>query len=230
MKIALLADIHGNALALNRVLTAAANAGAQELLIAGDLVGYYYQSDEVLRLLNDWQWISIGGNHEAMLAQWHAGIDQDIIHKKYGSGLKIACEQLTSQQLQYLTTLPSRHELEIDGRSVLLCHGSPWDRDHYVYPDTDKIERRRMFSEGFDLVVYGHTHYPVLWQDSNCLVINPGSVGQPRDRKPGACWALWDTTKHEIILRRESYDCSSVVASCQIDFHLPYLANVLTRT
>ena len=230
MKIALLADIHCNALALKQVLSAAKSAGVEKLLIAGDLVGYYYQCDEILKLLENWQKYAVSGNHEAMLYNWYRGIGQDKIHKKYGSGLRFACDQLTNHQINYLTTLPSRIELEIEGKTVLLCHGAPWDRDHYIYPDTNNNERDRLFSEGFDLVVFGHTHYPTLWQLNNSVVVNPGSVGQPRDHKPGACWALWDTDKHEVVLHRESYDSSAVILSCKIDSHLPYLAKVLMRT
>ncbi|MCH8855364.1 MAG: flagellar hook-associated protein FlgK [Proteobacteria bacterium] len=63
------------------------------------------------------------------------------------------------------------------------------------------------------------------------IVVNPGSVGQPRDRIPGACWALWDTESHAVELRRETYDASAEIAACrERDPHLPYLADVLTRT
>jgi len=78
--------------------------------------------------------------------------------------------------------------------------------------------------------VMGHTHYPMLKRIGSTAVINPGSVGQPRDRKPGACWALFDTKDHTIELRRENYDSSSLVRECQLRHpELPYLSEVLQR-
>ena len=62
------------------------------------------------------------------------------------------------------------------------------------------------------------------------MVVNPGSVGQPRDRKPGSCWALWDTRRMEVTLRRTAFDTSLVAERARrIDPHLPYLSDVLTR-
>jgi len=79
-------------------------------------------------------------------------------------------------------------------------------------------------------VVFGHTHYPVLWNVEGRMAVNPGSVGQPRDRIPGACWALWDTDTDEIHLRREMYDAGGLVAECRArDPHLNFIADVLTR-
>jgi len=62
-------------------------------------------------------------------------------------------------------------------------------------------------------------------------VINPGSVGQPRDRRPGACWALWNTETMKIELRREQYDRTALVEACRrIDPQLPFLVDVLERS
>jgi hypothetical protein len=56
-------------------------------------------------------------------------------------------------------------------------------------------------------------------------------VGQPRDRKPGACWAIWDTQADTVVLRREPYDVSGITSECRRrDPDLPYLADVLART
>ena len=83
----------------------------------------------------------------------------------------------------------------------------------------------------FDLMVYGHTHYPVKWVRNNKIIINPGSLGQPRDRKQGACWALWDTTRNSVELFREEYDFLPVIEMCKkYDPELNYLVDVLVRT
>jgi putative phosphoesterase len=231
MKIALLADIHGNADALAAVLAAAQEAGAERLLLAGDFVGYYYEPDRVMALLSAWPHDSVRGNHEDMLRTWRDGGNQAEIRTQYGSGLAAAVDGLTATQLEMLVGLPARQEMRFEGRRVLLCHGSPWDGDAYVYPTAAEADRARMMEPGFDLVVFGHTHYPVMWHAaSGATVVNPGSVGQPRNRQPGAQWALWDCTSGIIELRSETYDMTSLVAECRWrDPHLPYLVNVLLR-
>ncbi len=231
MRVGLLADIHGNADALEAVLRAAAAEGAERLLIVGDFVGYYHAPCRVLNLLADWHWDGVRGNHEEMLRAWCAGKDHQVIRKRYGSGIAKAAEQLTGEEIEMLLDLPHPHECKIGGRSVLLCHGAPWDLDEYVYPDAAPTLRNRMVDSHYDLTVFGHTHYPLLWGEGASLAVNPGSVGQPRDREPGACWALWDTNLHHVTLLRERYDISAVLAAARrYDPDLPFLQTVLTRT
>jgi putative phosphoesterase len=229
VKVALLSDIHANEVALSAALQEARRLGAEQLLCCGDFVGYYHAPDAMLALLDDWQWHGIRGNHEDMLEHWLAGMHRDAIHARYGSGIATAA-QMPEPARARLLDLPAQRDLEIDGRRVLLCHGSAWDPDHYVYPDAPDEERRRMASGGQDLVVYGHSHYPVIWRVKRTIVVNPGSVGQPRDRKPGSCWALWDTRSMEVTLQRTIFDTRVVAERARrIDPHLSYLADVLTR-
>ncbi|HBT44425.1 MAG TPA: metallophosphoesterase [Rhodospirillaceae bacterium] len=231
MKIALLADIHGNDLALACVLRAAREAGAERLFIAGDFVGYYYGAKAVLDLLDDWDWIAVRGNHEDMMRDWAAGRDHDAISARYGSGQDVACRELPPTTFDRLVDLPERREAAAGGRTALICHGAPWDHEAYVYPDAPADVVAKCAAEGQDLVVFGHSHYPVLWHEGGCIVVNPGSVGQPRDRRPGACWALWDTASHAVTLHRESYDAAALIAEARRrDPQLPYLWKVLTRT
>lgn len=229
MKIGLLSDIHANVTALDAVLQAAETAGVERLFCCGDFVGYYYQPEAVLDRLDAWLWTGVRGNHEDMLALWLNGEQQAEIASRYGSGIHVA-SGMPKSRIDVLAKLPVQREIEVDGRRALLCHGTPWDTDEYVYPDTDAAIRDRMAAGGQDIVVFGHTHYPVHWQIAGSHVVNPGSVGQPRDRKPGACWAIWDTTSMTIDLRRETYDSSILAAECRRrDPQLPYLADVLTR-
>ncbi|MEQ8228975.1 MAG: YfcE family phosphodiesterase [Rhodospirillales bacterium] len=230
MKVALLADIHGNAPALECVLDAARSEGVGRLLIAGDMVGYYYDIVRVMDLLTDWDWVAVQGNHEDMLARVRDGRDATTVRARYGSAIDRAVMELSPVQLDFLTDLPSTRKLDIDGIRVLICHGSPWDRDTYVYPDSKKSVRDQFFETNADLILFGHSHYPVHWRSGNAQAVNPGSVGQPRDRKPGACWALWNTGTGTVSMRREAYDPAPLIAACAAnDPHLTYLSEVLTR-
>jgi len=231
VKVGLLADVHGNSDALRAVLNKARRLGVTELLCCGDYVGYYYNPSEVLDLLDQWPWYGVRGNHESFLEQWlYGGNDHRIIiREKYGSGIKDAAE-MADKKKDRLLNLGETLEMEIGGRSVLLCHGSPWDNNHYIYPDAIETESSRITEGKHDLVVLGHTHYPFMWREGQSLIVNPGSVGQPRDRKPGACWAVWDACEMTIELRREQYDMDKLMAMCQSrDPHLPYLQDVLKR-
>lgn len=231
MRVALFADIHGNADALCAALNAARQAGAVRVLVAGDLVGYYPDALRVLDMLDEWDWQSVGGNHEAMLDQWRRGENIEAISAKYGTALAVTLGELDDGRINMLANLPTVVDLEIGGRQVRLCHGTPWNRDEYIYPDADVDVKARFAKDGADLVVYGHTHYPTEWRVGRCLVVNPGSVGQPRDRKPGACWALWDTETNTVEHHREIYDMEPLIARCKLrDPNVPFLWTVLTRT
>lgn len=232
MKLALLGDIHGNADALRVVLAAAISSGAESLLITGDLVGYYYAPLKVLEMLQPWDRHIVRGNHEDMLSI--ARSDPAFLAQvdaRYGTGLRTAIEQLNEQQLDELCGLPHPLELEFDGCKVLLCHGAPWDVDLYVYPDAVPEMLERCAIQDFDLVVMGHTHYPMQHAIGKTLLVNPGSVGQPRNRQPGACWTLFDTANRSLQFHQEQYNSSALVLECQQrNPELPYLAKVLTRT
>ncbi|MFZ3018225.1 MAG: YfcE family phosphodiesterase [Gallionella sp.] len=231
MKLALFGDIHGNAAALRTVLAAAAVFRVDALLITGDLVGYYFSPQEVLELLRPWSRHVVRGNHEDMLraARSDSGFLAQV-DARYGSGLRAAIEQLNDEQLDELCSLPHPLACEFDGCRVLLCHGAPWDNDRYVYPDVPVESLDRCAVQEFDLVVLGHTHYPMQHRFGDTLVVNPGSVGQPRNRQPGAHWALFDTDTRHLEFHCEQYDASDLVQECQQRHpELPYLAEVLTR-
>jgi len=233
VKVALLADIHANHLALNSVLNAASRSGVDSLLIAGDCVGYYFEPLQVLNMIQCWEHTAVRGNHEEMLA--HAAQDHDYlitVTKRYGTGIWEAIKQLSQRQLDSICSLPHTLEQEIDGRNILLCHGAPDDIDCYLYPDSDLNELNSASLAKYDLVVTGHTHYPMqrILSDKTML-INPGAVGQPRNRQPGAHWALYDTASGDVSFRCEKYDYSQLQLEAEKRHpELPYLAEILGRT
>ena len=227
MKIALLSDIHGNGYALRAVIEAAKKCGVDHYLIAGDFIGYYYNISDILDMLDRVSYTAIRGNHEDMYqSQWIK--DRDHLIERYGHGF----DQCDRCDVKAFVDLPYQREIEIDNRSLLMFHGTPWDHDEYLYPDAAPEIIERVWSYQKDLVVFGHTHYQSIWTNNvGQILVNPGSVGQPRDYNPGACWALWDTTYHTVDLYREMYDTDQVIKECKAyDPHLPYLHEVLVRT
>jgi predicted phosphodiesterase len=230
MKIAMLSDIHGNSAALAVTLTEARQAGAQHLLIAGDLVGYYYDIAGVLMALEPWPRTVIGGNHERMLSKVRTDAGAATAYReRYGSALDVAVETLAPAVLDSLCVLPSQVEVELDGVHFLLCHGSPADQDEYVYPNATPEVMARCLHPG-KVVQTGHTHYPMIAARDDALLVNAGSVGQPRDLGGFSSWALFDTATGIVAPRRTAYDIGVLQAEARLrDPHLPYLAEVLTR-
>lgn len=234
MKVLVLSDIHGNATALEAVLSAAARAGAERIVNAGDLIGYYTQPARVLSLLADWPMDCVRGNHEDMLRRArHDRAFLDACTARYGHGLAQALSDLHPDQIDWLCDLPGSLRLDLGGLHLSLAHGLPQDTDAYLYPDAD--EDRLSSAEAScaadeKLLILGHTHYQHLWNRPTRRILNPGSVGQPRDRRPGAAWALLDTATGAIDLRREAYDSITVVEEARrLDPGLPYLWTVLER-
>ena len=232
MKIGVISDIHANLPALESVFKAGANENIKHWFCLGDIVSYYYWPAECIELLRKHSVDCIAGNHDRVLCNMlnQENITFDDYINKYGSGINVALDTLSNDQFDWISALPEKLDLTIEGFKALLCHGSPWDMDYYVYPDADYKVREQMKKTGYDLIFFGHTHYPVVWNESNVIIANPGSVGQTRDRKPGASWAIWDTKENIISLKREKYDLKNIIQACKkYDPKNTYLQNVLTR-
>lgn len=231
MKLAILADIHGNADALAPTLRAARRKGAERLIILGDIIGYYYAATEVIRLLREWPFETVKGNHERLLSSTLA--DQSAAgryRERYGSALDVLKETTTASDIEWLISLPDRATFTAGSLLIELCHGSPGDPDAYVYPDAPAALLAACRLADRDLVLMGHTHYPMIATSPSCTLLNPGSVGQARDRGGEACWCLLDTETHVFVFERTSYDPAPTIESARRrDPHLPYLADVLIR-
>lgn len=231
MKIAVLSDIHGNHLALKLVLDEARILGIERLFILGDIVGYYYHPDIVIQLLEDWHKEVIQGNHEAMLKEAEGNTSvADAIRKKYGSGIDFAFDKLNKNLIDELVGLPSCKTIHIEGVRFELCHGSPWERDCYIYPDSEKDVLDKCAISGAGFVFMGHTHRPFVYQKDNTAAVNVGAVGQARDRGGMASWVVVNTVNRTLIFKNTLYDPSSIIEEVKkTDPHLPYLHQVLMR-
>jgi len=231
MKIAILGDVHGNHLALDAVLSSALREKVDRLLVTGDLVGYYPFVREVLELLDPWDRQVVKGNHEVMLQ--HALLDLpylERITKKYGSSIKIAIETLTETQIDDLVNMPKVIELELNDMPITLCHGSPVDVDEYIYPDSDLSNLSWLTDIASQLIICGHTHYPMLLEWNGKKILNPGSVGQSRNGVAKAHWVLFDTEEKTFKFMMEDYNINTILDAVRaIDPTNLYLQKVLTR-
>ena len=231
MKIAVLSDIHGNQYALNAVLEIARKEQVTKLLVLGDIVGYYYHPDKVMELLAEWECLFIKGNHEDLLGKVLAGeLEIKVLEEKYGNGHRAAIDTLSALQIEKLITSPEKLYIEIDGLHILMCHGSPWDKNLYLYPDTDKEVLNMAGETGADIVLIGHSHYQFLHKVKDTLLLNAGSVGQSRSTGGLADWAIIDTKNAVIQLRSTVYDTTALINEVvNTNPENSYLKKILTR-
>jgi putative phosphoesterase len=210
MRVAILADVHANAQALAPTLAEAAEQGAERLILLGDYVGYHFEASRTLDLLRGWPHDAIRGNHDRALLAMASGAGSDGVPAKYLPSLQAALSELSRDDLRWLRELPETLSLELGGRSIFLCHGSPVEPDAYLYWNSsrEKLDAARV--DGADAVFMGHTHHP-FFRPGTPWLLNPGSVGQARDLGGFASWCLFDAEVGTVSFRRTAYEVEPVL-------------------
>lgn len=198
MRIGLISDVHANLPALQAVL--AAMGDVNQILCAGDLVGYYAEPNEVCSLIRDIGAVCIRGNHDAYVTA--ALVPNSDRREDYRTDW--TRETLSEDNFRWLEALPTELSLSVDGLTIKMRHASPWDEETYLYPDAKATGDVKLDRDEF--LVVGHTHRPMVVQAGEGLLINPGSVGQPRDYNPDASFAILDAQARCIVHRRVRYD------------------------
>ena len=206
MRILLLSDIHANWSALE-VLRETFDV----CLFLGDLVDYGVEPapciDWVRRNANH----AIRGNHDHGAAQGVAINGATGYRYLTGVTRTITCEKLNEVDRRYLAGLPITKYLTLDGKRYLLVHATPRDpMDEFGPPDVD-FWLRRLEGIDVDFVLCGHTHQPYILQVGKTTIINPGSIGLPRDGDPRASYAIIDNNAIE--LRRVEYPIDRAIES-----------------
>lgn len=231
MKIAALSDIHGNKYALKEVLDELSHHQIEKVFVLGDSVGYYYYPGEVLEMLSPWEPEMIQGNHEKLLMQLrNKEIDSAALKSKYGSGHDIALEKLSKKQLEYLFSKPFSSSVKIDDISFQLNHGSPWDYNTYLYPDTDKTILEKCNSSDHDFVLVGHSHYAFTYTCSNSILVNVGSVGQSRSKGGIADWVIIETSTKQVEFKETAYSTECLMRDVEkFDPENSYNLSILNR-
>ncbi|UCH59650.1 MAG: metallophosphoesterase family protein [Anaerolineales bacterium] len=221
MRVLVISDIHANLTALEAVLTHANHVDAVWCL--GDLVGYGPDPNECIstvRTLPNLQCIL--GNHDAAVLKQ---IDSSAFNPEARQVIFWTQSELTDANLDFLANLPERVQQD----QVTLVHGSPRQPVWEYLLDTQNATRSFAYFDSVYCFV-GHTHLPVIYQqaqedqsatlfipeaNTNILlkpraILNPGSVGQPRDRDPRAAYAIYNPQEQTWEYHRVPYDVSSV--------------------
>jgi putative phosphoesterase len=193
MKIGLLSDVHANKPALEAVLADMPEVGAY--IHAGDVVGYGPYPSDVIGLFQEHDIVSIQGNHDrGVLGEFN-----EDTHEIPRTAARWTAERLDEGELAYLETLPVERDL-FEG-SVHVAHGAPDAPDTYTYPEDFVPD---LLSEE-SVLVLGHTHVQAKAKFNDGIVVNPGSVGLPRDGDWRAAYAVLDLDAASVELHRVEY-------------------------
>jgi diadenosine tetraphosphatase ApaH/serine/threonine PP2A family protein phosphatase len=212
VKVAILSDIHSNWHALVAVLEELPEV--DEILCLGDVVGYGGDPKRCVDEVTKRGWMTLVGNHD------RACTDPDILswfNDDAASAIRWTHQQLGARRLKWLKDLPEatiRHD-------TLLVHASPRDPIYeYILDDASAAANLALLDD--QVCFHGHTHVPGIFAFRNGGVghqyqlgvrklegpalVNPGSVGQPRDGNPDASYGIWDVEAGSFEFRRVSYD------------------------
>jgi diadenosine tetraphosphatase ApaH/serine/threonine PP2A family protein phosphatase len=228
MRYLVLTDIHANLEALDTCIADARVRRFDETLVLGDLVGYGGDPNAVVECVQALKPVAIvRGNHDKVAC----GLEQaEGFNAVARSAAKWTLDVLTPAHREWLCALPEGPHL-VD-EVIEICHGSPFDEDAYIFDELDAVRALKVSAR--PLCLFGHTHYPVTFELSNQsfdsvdaasapemqiemkpgskYLVNPGSVGQPRDGDPRAAYAIVDTTTHRVELFRLKYPIAEAQA------------------
>jgi len=228
MRYLVLTDIHANLEAMEACLADATSRGYDRTLVLGDLVGYCADPNAVIeRVQALGPAAMVRGNHDKVAC----GLEQpDGFNAVAKKAAHWTYDVLTPANREWLAALP-RGPVMVD-ELVEICHGSPFDEDAYIFDELDAV--RALKKSQRPLCLFGHTHWPIMFELADGRVdtigspesfpshvelrpeskylVNPGSVGQPRDGDPRAAYGLVDTTALSVALYRVDYPVETTQA------------------
>lgn len=227
MRYLILSDIHANYEAFKAVMNATRRKRWDKAICLGDIVGYAAEVNQTVdRLRAIKPLIAIRGNHDKVCA----GVEGEERLAKFSRFARLAAEwtarKLTRPNRRYLASLAMGPKM-VDG-AFAIAHGSPLDEDAYIFSDLDALRVFR--GTDFPICFIGHSHFPVVfsWDGAEVdmrlatppefklrlepgkrYLINPGSVGQPRDRCPLASFATYNSETRLLRIHRVRYDIAT---------------------
>ncbi|MEZ5318578.1 MAG: metallophosphoesterase family protein [Vicinamibacterales bacterium] len=223
MRYLILSDLHANLQATDAVLADAATLGYDQVLVLGDLVGYGADPVAVMdRTFALEPAAIVRGNHDKVCA----GLEPPLYFNDAArASVEWTRKALSPAHLTRLAALPKGPTLVTP--ALQICHGAPFDEDHYIFDGRDAV--RAVDAAKGRICLFGHTHVPAIYTTvgdpmhkepgladdelrvpaEGPLLLNVGSVGQPRDGDPRAAYGLLDLEAGTIRMRRVEYDIAA---------------------
>src|SRR6185436_16440707 len=224
MRYLVLSDIHSNIEALSAVVRKAREIGYDRAVCCGDLVGYGPNPAEVMDLLDEIETTSIRGNHDRVVSGLDEPTHFNVAARHAVEWTREHLPEPYRQRLAELTVGP----LQIT-ETMRLVHGSAKDEDEYVVTQNDALVNLAL--PGPSITFFGHTHEPLVftrtvrWSPSyeadgsarlrlpaDKVLVNPGSIGQPRDGDPRASFVIWDEEEWIVEFHRVEYPVETTQA------------------
>tara|TARA_B100000212_G_scaffold45845_1_gene29611 strand:+ start:28605 stop:29288 length:684 start_codon:yes stop_codon:yes gene_type:complete len=204
MKIGVISDIHSNLFYFKEVLNTLKEQSLDSIYCLGDLVGYYDQPNDVINLLRENNIICIKGNHDKYLInELSFDKDRDVFYR-----ISEQRQEVSQNNKDYLKSLPDCLDIEILDKRFFMTHSLPSDTETYLN-DINQLDRE--FLKDFDYYLYGHTHRCNLQYHYGTCVLNPGSVGQPRDYNASPSYAVIDLSRETISTYRVPVDTETYI-------------------
>jgi diadenosine tetraphosphatase ApaH/serine/threonine PP2A family protein phosphatase len=218
--LAVFSDVHSNLEAFYAILADMDSLHIRHRVCLGDIVGYAANPGKCLKLVRSLRCPVLKGNHDALAATDGALDDMRDVAQ---SGIEFARQKLTAGEREYLAGLP----LTIVDGDCEFVHASLNRPEDWTYLVGREALREHFQVQTRRICFSGHTHVPCVWHLSRSgqlrslgkqgrvelptdgkILINVGSVGQPRDLLPDACYAIYDTSSNTVDFRRVAYDVS----------------------
>lgn len=212
MKIVLVSDIHSNYTALKSVIDKLEDIDYDKLVCLGDVIGYGPQPKKCLDLIKDKSDICIQGNHDRMASKENIN---PRLPERVIKGLEHTKNRLSDSDIKWLRDLPEKKEY----KNLLFVHSHPVVTDEYVYPKN--FSNMTTYMDGSDILCLGHTHVQHIENTESKVIMNPGSVGQPRDGNNKLGFAVVDNESMDVKQYRLEYDIDSVVEKVTNSTTLP---------
>ncbi|HZI90990.1 MAG TPA: metallophosphoesterase family protein [Thermoleophilaceae bacterium] len=216
-RVAVVTDIHGNAVALAAALERIESLGIEQTYCGGDLVGYGPRPDEVCREIEERRIPTIYGNYDYAIGRdlEDCGCAYVTQHdRELGQqSVEWTLAHTDERSKAFMRALPFDLRFELGGKRVRLVHGSPRKVNEYLFEDKPARTFERIAAGAdCDVLVFGHTHKPWVAEYGGVLFVNCGSVGKPKDGDPRAAFAVLEaaSTGTEVTIERVEYDAESV--------------------
>jgi predicted phosphodiesterase len=234
MNYAVISDIHSNLEAFERTLSEIDGMGVDKIVCLGDIVGYGASPNECLDIVRERQLTSVIGNHDMVACGRGEPYNFNPIARDAALWTR---NELTDENRDFLFSLPHQRQIE----DFLIVHGAISDPDLYIFSSSEAFLEFNLMIEA-KICFFGHTHVKVYYvyahgrvecftndevelSEENFYLINPGSVGQPRDRDPRASFLIYEHDEKTIKFFRLEYDIMTAqekIIAAGLDKRLAY--------
>jgi len=222
LRVAVLADIHSNLHALETVLDVVDDLGADAIVCLGDIIGYAAHPKACLEIMRERAACAVGGNHDFGAI---GRMDLSYFNSDARDAVEWTKDELSEEELKFLEELPLTAEFE----GMFLVHSTPYFPEQFAYIQTI-YDAELAFGELEQRIAFvGHSHVPLVFVNGDGIdyfqiaafevpperrmIINVGSVGQPRDLDSRASFAIIDTATNEVSMERVEYDVEAAAES-----------------